>query len=203
MKTKITILTMALCLLILFQCAEKKSDDTAKEEFPTQVSAAYGGFESQIKWGQHLVTIAGCNDCHTPKKMSDHGPVLDSALLLSGHPAQFPPMEINRKELETKVIVSNMLLTEWAGPWGVSYTANLTPDDTGIGSWTEEQFFKAIREGKLKGLDGSRPLLPPMPWEMIMHMTDGELSAIFAFLKSIKPVSNIVPAPLPPANAGS
>jgi hypothetical protein len=111
-------------------------------------------------------------------------------------------MDINRKELETKVVVVNLLLTEWSGPWGVSYTANLTPDDTGIGSWSEEQFFKAIRHGKFKGLDGSRTLLPPMPWEMYRHMTDGELSAIFAYLKSIKPVNNLVPPPLPPAGAG-
>jgi hypothetical protein len=204
MKTKMTILLPGICIsLFLIHCEEKKPDNASQNELPAQTTADFGGFESQIKWGQHLVTIAGCNDCHTPKKMSDHGPVLDSALLLSGHPAQMPAMEINRKELETKVIVANMILTEWAGPWGVSYTANLTPDETGIGNWTEAQFFKAIREGKLKGLEGTRPLLPPMPWDMYRHMTDGEISAIFSFLKSLKPVDNIVPQPLPPVNVGT
>lgn len=203
MKPQITILLSWIGIsLLLIQCDEKKTNGASQDESPTPATAEFGGFESQIKWGHHLVTIAGCNDCHTPKKMSDHGPVLDSALLLSGHPAQFPSMEINRKELETKVVVANMLLTEWAGPWGVSYTANLTPDETGIGNWTEAQFFKALREGKLKGLDGSRTLLPPMPWDMLRHMTDGEISAIFAYLKSIKPVNNLVPQPLPPANSG-
>lgn len=204
MKTKMTILLSGIWIsLFLIHCEEKKSDNASQNEFPNSTTPSYGGFESQIKWGQHLVTIAGCNDCHTPKKMTDHGTVLDSALLLSGHPAQFPAMQINRKELETKVIVANMILTEWAGPWGVSYTGNLTPDETGIGSWTEAQFSKAIREGKLKGLEGTRPLLPPMPWEMYKHMTDEEISAIFAYLKSIKPVNNIVPQPLPPINVGS
>ena len=201
MKTKIAILLAGIGMsMFMIRCGQNQTSSTA-EEIPSQPTASYGGFESKIKWGEHLVTIGGCDDCHTPKKMSDHGPVLDSALRLSGHPAQFPPMDINRKELEMKVIVCNMLLTEWAGPWGVSYTANLTPDDTGIGSWTEQQFVKALREGKLKGLDGSRKLLPPMPWEGIGKMTDDELSAVFAYLKSLKPINNLVPQPLPPASA--
>ena len=51
----------------------------------------YGGYESQVKWGEHLVTICGCNDCHTPKKMGPNGPELDMSLMLSGHPSQTPP----------------------------------------------------------------------------------------------------------------
>ena len=73
---------------------------------------------------------------------------------------------------------------DWA--LGISYTANLTSDATGIGNWKEQQFMYAIREGKFKGLAGSRTLLPPMPWEMYRHMTDGELKAIFAYLKTTR-----------------
>jgi hypothetical protein len=95
--------------------------------------------------------------------------------------------------------------TAAAGPWGVSFAANLTSDESGIGNWTEEQFFKAIREGKSKGMDNTRPLLPPMPWENFKNLTDDDLRAMFAYLKSTKPVRNVVPAPIPPtelANIG-
>jgi mono/diheme cytochrome c family protein len=206
MKKQIIMLCAGLALtLTLNQCAEKKSADSAsnKEEFPTQTTASYGGFESQIKWGEHLVIIGGCNDCHTPKKMTARGPVLDTSLWLSGHPAKMPAIDVDRKAMERKGLIVTLDLTEWAGPWGVSYTANLTPDDTGLGAWSEEQFFLALREGKYKGLAGSRPLLPPMPWEMYRNMTDNEIRAVFAYLKSIKPVSNLVPPPKAPASAGN
>jgi hypothetical protein len=98
--------------------------------------------------------------------MTDHGPVLDSSLLLSGHPAQLPAPDVNRKEMESKGLAVTGDLTAWVGPWGVSFAANLTPDATGTGNWKEEQFMYAIREGKYKGLAGSRSLLPPMPWDM-------------------------------------
>ncbi len=193
MKSLTTILSSLLLLICFSNCEQKtKTDLTEKNEF--------GNFKSQLKWGEHLVTIADCNACHTPKKMTDQGPVPDASLLLSGHPAQMPRIDIDRKEIESKGLVVAMDLTEWVGPWGVSFAANLTPDATGLGSWTEEQFFIAIRQGKFKGLPDSRSLLPPMPWDMYRNMTDGELKAIFAYLKSIKPISNIVPMALPPTS---
>jgi hypothetical protein len=87
-------------------------------------------------------------------------------------------------------------LTQAVGAWGVSFSANITSDSTGIGGWTEEQFFKAMREGKSKGLDNTRPMLPPMPWQNFAKLKDADLRAMFAYLKSTKPVRNIVPAPL-------
>jgi len=155
-----------------------------------------GGYKTQAEWGAHIVTIAGCNDCHTPKKMTDHGPVLDSSLLLSGHPAQLPAPDVNRKEMESKGLAVTGDLTAWVGPWGVSFAANLTPDATGTGNWKEEQFIKALREGKLKGLDGTRPILPPMPWPQFKNLQDEDLKAIFAYLKTTKPVKNAVPQPV-------
>ena len=133
--------------------------------------------------------------------MTPHGPDLDSSLFLSGHPAQLPDIDVNRQEMESKGLAVTGDLTSWVGPWGISYTANLTSDSTGIGAWQESQFIYAIREGKLKGLPNTRPLLPPMPWNMYRNMSDDELKAIFAFLKSTKPISNVVPPPKPPVLA--
>jgi hypothetical protein len=84
------------------------------------------------------------------------------------------------------------------GPWGVSYAANLTPDSTGILAWTEEQFITALRDGFSKGIKGNRMLLPPMPLQATKHFKDEELKAMFAYLKTIKSIKNIVPQPLPP-----
>ncbi len=202
MKTQFKLIGLGasiLTVLLTFQCQEKKSVITQAVANST-ASTDFNGFESQIKWGEHLVIIAGCHDCHTPKKMSAFGPVLDTALWLSGHPANMPPIEINHKEIESKGLAVTFDLTEWAGPWGVSYSANLTPDPTGIGTWSEDQFIFCLRKGKFKGLEGSRGLLPPMPWPMVGQMTDNELKAVFAYLKSIKPINNLVPMPKTPVS---
>ena len=187
MKKLTYVCSVIISLLIVISCADK-SAKTQYEELPF-----YGGFESMEQWGEHLVTIADCNVCHTPKKMTSHGPVLDSTRLFSGHPAAMPKIDSTYNDIAMKGLTLTMDLTEWMGPWGTSYAANLTPDETGIGNWTEEQFMYAIRNGKFKGLPGSRSLLPPMPWEMYRFMTDGELKAIFTFLKTIKPIQNVVP----------
>lgn len=191
---------LAAILIIGSSCQQAK----APEKNETQTAALkpdFGGYENQVKWGGHIVTIAGCNDCHTPKKMTLHGPDLDSSLLLSGHPAQMPPPDINRKEIETKGLSVTNTLTAWVGPWGISYASNLTSDATGIGNWTESSFLIALRQGKYKGVESGRSLLPPMPWAMYQHMSDDELKAIFAFLKSTKPIKNVVPQVQPPVLA--
>jgi len=192
-----------LCIGILTfsSCQDKKMNGTINEASLTASSKLdFYGFKSQVEWGEHLVLIGGCHDCHTPKKMTNHGPVLDTALFLSGHPSNMPRIDIDRKEIEAKGLAVAMDLTEWVGPWGISFSANLTPDPTGIGNWTEDQFIYALRNGTAKGIPGSRPILPPMPWEMIANMTDDEMKAVFAYLKSIKPINNLVPAPLPPTS---
>jgi mono/diheme cytochrome c family protein len=202
MKNKLSIIILfafSIVLLMLSQCNEKKPDSSqmnSKASSPEKPN--YHGFENQLEWGEHLVIIGGCHDCHTPKKMTVRGPVLDSALWLSGHPSDMPLIDINRKEIEEKGLAVTSDLTEWVGPWGISFSANLTPDPTGIGNLDVEQFIYALREGKAKGIPGSRSLLPPMPWEMIGHMTDDELKAVFAYLKSLKPINNLVPMPIPP-----
>lgn len=195
-QTALIILLMG--LILLTQCNGKKPN--AGQHVNALKKSNFNGFDTQIELGEHLVIIGGCHDCHTPKKMTNHGPVLDSSLWLSGYQSGMPLIDINRVEIEGKGLSVSSDLTQWVGPWGISFTANLTPDPTGIGSWTEEQFIYCLRKGKLKGLPGSRSILPPMPWEMIGQMTDNELKAVFAYLKSIKPINNLVPAPLPPVS---
>ena len=183
----------------LSQCTDNKTGGNGNNKDTVLVaSLSNGGYESQAKWGEHLVMTMSCGDCHTPKKMGAHGPEDDSSLLLSGHPAKMPPPDVDRAAMEGKGLVVTQTLTAWVGPWGISYTANLTPDETGTGTWSEDQFIYAIRNGKYKGLAGSRDLLPPMPWQSFRNLKDEELKAMFAYLKSIKPISNMVPPPSPP-----
>ncbi|MEO6820316.1 MAG: diheme cytochrome c-553 [Ginsengibacter sp.] len=191
-------------ILIFSRCNQGQADKTevTKDSTHTQaVLPAYGGFESQVAWGKHIVTIGGCNDCHTPKKMGPNGPEDNMDLELSGSPSQQPGINVDRKEIESKgLAVDNM--TEWVGPWGISYTANITSDSTtGIGNWTEEQFILCLRKGKYGGAPNGRNLLPPMPWQSFAQMTDDELKAVFAYLESTKPIHNIVPQPQPPVLA--
>lgn len=199
MKHKIIFLAAAgaTVVLALTRC------QSADEQKPNMVLASnnFGGYESLEQWGEHIVLVAGCHDCHSPKIMTPHGPELDSSRLLSGHPAGDPDIDIDRKTMEEKKLGVTYDLTSWVGRWGVSYSANLTSDETGIGNWTEDQFIYALRNGKYKGLPSSRPLLPPMPWQMFRHFRDDELRAIFAYLKSTPPVNNVVPAPKPPVMA--
>lgn len=152
---------------------------------------------SPIKRGEMLVTATGCHDCHSPKKMTDKGPIIDPDRLLSGHPAN---EVLGAYDVETakSYLLFTPGLTAAIGPWGTSFAANLTPDDTGIGGWTEAQFLTAIKHGKYKGMENNRPLLPPMPWQSISNLPDADLKAMFAYLQSIKPVSNLVPPPIPP-----
>ena len=195
------IISFVLTIFIFSRCNNNSGKKDSVPEDSTVVAAKnYGGFDSQVKWGEHLVTIGACNDCHSPKKMTPMGPVVDSSLLLSGHPAMMPPPDIDRKEVEAKGFGVTQTLTAWVGPWGISYAANITSDSTGIGNWHEDQFILCLREGKFKGLATSRSLLPPMPWDNYRQMNDDELKAIFAYLKSTKPVHNIVPDPAPPVS---
>ena len=88
-------------------------------------------------------------------------------------------------------------MTAFAGPWGVSFTANLTPDkETGLGEWTEEMFIATMRTGRHQGK--GRPLLPPMPYFNLAALTDEDIKSVFAYLQSIPPVHNKVPAPIDP-----
>ena len=155
--------------------------------------------DSLVKRGAYLVTVMGCDDCHSPKRMGAHGPEIIPELRLSGYRQNIPLTPVNTDEIKKGWVLFSPDLTAAAGPWGVSFAANLTSDLTPKGSWTELQYKKALREGKYKGLDNTRPLLPPMPWPNFGQLTDADIKAVFTFLQSTKPVKNIVPAPQQPA----
>jgi len=146
--------------------------------------------------GKYLVDAIACSDCHTPLKMGPKGPEPDMEKFLSGHPespALPPPPKL--PEGPWIMVATN---TAFAGPWGVTYAINLTSDqNTGLGIWTEEMFVKAMREGRHMGQ--ARPIMPPMPWQAIGTLTDEDLKAVFAYLKTVKPVVNHVPDYEPPA----
>ena len=157
-------------------------------------AAATGARSPAVARGGYLVRFAGCADCHTPKKMGARGPEGDISRWLAGHPEEMkltpPPATTGGPWIASTVGG----LTAWSGPWGISYAANLTPDvNTGLGIWTEEMFVRAMRTGKHMG--SGRGILPPMPWEGIAKLTDDDLKAVFAYLRSIPPVTNHVPAP--------
>jgi len=152
-----------------------------------------------VEIGKYLVETSACHDCHTPKTFGPEGMHLDTTRLLSGHPADFQLYDIDMNMVGPgKWILTNDHLTAWVGPWGLSYAANLTPDNaTGIGAVSEEMFIKTLREGKMKGV--GRNILPPMPWDVYGKMTDDDLKAMYAYLRTIPAVKNQVPNPSLPA----
>lgn len=153
----------------------------------------------RVQRGQYLVTIGGCNDCHTPWILQPDGkPGPDMSRSLSGHPQELritEPLQLNSEHFAIAMAPTN---TAFSGPWGVSFAANLTPDvHTGTGIWTFEIFKNTIRNGRHWGV--ARPLLPPMPWFNYREMTDDDLLSVFTYLRTLKPIHNEVQAPLPPA----
>ena len=157
--------------------------------------------QTPVERGAYLVSILGCHDCHSPKIYGEKGPEPDPSRLLSGQPADkpLPSTPAGLPDPNGWVALTNSHFTAWLGPWGVSFASNLTPDATGLGGWTEENFIQTIRTGKHLGV--GRPILPPMPWQDFAKMTDEDLRAVFAYLRTLPPVANVVPAPLPPAGS--
>jgi mono/diheme cytochrome c family protein len=147
--------------------------------------------DSTVARGKYLVDIGGCNDCHTPMRMGPNGPESDVSQYLSGHPAAvvMPPPP---KAEGPWVWQGSATNTAFAGPWGLSYAINLTPDEeTGIGLWPEQVFVNAMKTGRHMGV--GRPIMPPMPWPAYAKMTGDDLKAVYAYLKSLPPRKNQVP----------
>ena len=189
------LLLLSVCVAF---CNVSCTENQPKVNAPSEKIPAAPTSEELVKRGEYLVKITGCNDCHSPKKMGAQGPEIIPELMLSGYPADRPIVKFDSKMLKTGFSMFYPDLTAAAGPWGVSFAGNLTPDETGLGTWTEAQFKIALTQGKYKGIEGSRMLLPPMPWVNYTTMEDADIKAIFAYLKSIKPVKNLVPQPIAP-----
>jgi len=192
-KMYLVIFTTAICsmaLLTQINCTGTEENKTLSQE-------------EMIKRGKYLVNFGGCNDCHSPKVYTEMGPMPDTTRLLSGHPADeiLPAADVSMTA-PGQWILMNDNITAFAGPWGITYAANLTPDNaTGIGTLSEEMFIKTLREGKWMGV--GRPLMPPMPWQAIgATLTDEDLKCIYSYLQTLKPIHNEVPQPVPPDMAG-
>lgn len=181
MKT-LSLVASAAVAIVLVSCNRPAQEQTVALDLSN---------EELIKRGEYIVNVSACHDCHSPKVFTAEGPEPDKARLLSGHPKDEALPELGQTPPGWALFSPG--LTASRGPWGITFAANLTPDDTGIGNWTFDQFKTAIRKGKYKGLEGSRPLMPPMPWQMYRNFNDDDLLAVFAYLKSLKPVDNLVP----------
>lgn len=172
-----------------------------KTEAKTAPRAGSKTSDARVARGAYLVTTGVCDDCHTPKKWipGKPDPVPLEGYRLAGHleSEKLPaPPAVN----PSWIAVGSQDFTAWAGPWGISYAMNLTPDEnTGIGSWSEQTFVQAMKTGKHMGV--SRPILPPMPWPSYGQLTDDDLKATYAFLRTLPPVKNRIPDPVPPPGA--
>ena len=195
MKTKRLLFYLIIIFLVTAFYAGCK--EKPKNEKP---AAAQLTEEQMVQRGNYLVATIGCGDCHSPKKMGPQGPEVIQELMLSGHPsdASLPPVDKNA--LKNGWILFPPDLTAAVGPWGISYGANLTSDPSGIGSWPEENFIRAMKKGKYMGVEGGRELLPPMPWQNFANGTDEDMKAIFAYLKTTKAVHNVVPLAVAPSD---
>jgi len=155
--------------------------------------------EIQIQRGKQLVNEGRCNDCHTPSIETSEGIVPDNKRTLSGHPSdseipEIPAVDVNSEEWIE--FLSTLDSTVWVGEWGMSFSANITPDpDTGIGKWDENVFVEIMRSGRHVNLQ--REIKPPMPWQDYAKLSEEDLKSIFAYLSTIQPINNPVPKPVP------
>ncbi|HWM99682.1 MAG TPA: hypothetical protein VNO54_21785 [Streptosporangiaceae bacterium] len=191
----------SVCIAALVLTGSVGSPASAEEQVPGLFPPLSAKLSPTARRGEYLVRINSCHDCHTPWKPGPAGPVPDLSRMLSGHPEQVevpsaPPLAA------PWVVAVAAPNTAYAGPWGTSFSANLTPDkETGLGTWTERNFIEAMRNGRHQGR--GRPILPPMPWLMVREHTDSDLKAIWAYLRTIPPIKNRVHDAQPPLAAGS
>ena len=157
---------------------------------------------TKIARGKYLVSTSGCHDCHTPFKMGPKGPEPDMSRALSGHPEGLVMPPAPKLPDGPWLVTSAATNTAHAGPWGVSFTANLTPDaETGLGDWTQRDFMQTIRTGRHMGR--GRAVLPPMPIPVYNNFSDDDLASIYAYLRTVPAIRNRVPEPWAPAAASA
>jgi len=191
---KKTILTITLIAAIITASLVACSDGSATQTEPIAVISN----DSLVRRGEYLVNGMGCDDCHTQHIMGPQGPALDIEHRFAGFVPGTPVGKADLSVMKEGYVLFGMSGTVYVGPWGTSYAANISSDATGIGNWSEEQFLNAIRNGKSKGINEGRGLMPPMPWEIYRNLSDVDLKSIFAYLKTTKPVENRVPGPKAP-----
>ncbi|MBV6643221.1 MAG: diheme cytochrome c-553 [Cyclobacteriaceae bacterium] len=179
-----------LALVLVTSCAQKPENPATLSE------------EQVIARGRQLVSLGGCHDCHTPKVFDATGMHLDESRLLSGHPFGSPLPAIDERVFQPgHWTFFNEHLTATVGVWGMTFSKNLTPHETGLKGWTPEVFIATMRTGKHMGIEHGRPIMPPMPWENLKGLPDEDLITIFKFLQSLPPIDNFVPEPMNPTQA--
>lgn len=124
-----------------------------------QVKAPAAG--NKIKHGEYLANIGHCMECHTPR--NDQGMLQRGSLGAGGQ--------------------------VFKGPWGASVSRNLTPHETGLKDWSDEQIAKAIREGVDRT---GQPYKPPMAFGFYKNINDADMSALIAYLRALKPQQYVV-----------
>jgi len=192
-----TLLAVSVALATALTMLPPGAVEAAEPALPPATVAKPVRLTAEQARGQYLMSTSACMDCHTPWKLGDKGPEPDTTRLYSGHPEQLKMPPAPTLPEGPWVMTAGATNTAWAGPWGVSFTANLTPDiETGLGRWSEADFIRTIRTGRHMGR--GREVLPPMPIAVYNHFTDRDLKAIYAYLRTIPPIRNKVPDPVPP-----
>jgi len=143
---------------------------------PPSAAALAGPNRAQVERGRYLAEILGCGGCHT------EGAVIgapDATKLFAGSGIGIAYTNPNKDTFP-----------------GVAYPANLTPDrETGLGAWTDAAIASAIRSGT-SGAGAAH--LRVMSWPLYRHLSDDDVSALVAYLRSIPPIKYRVPVAVPP-----
>lgn len=158
--------------------------------------------DDQIAHGKYIATIAGCTSCHTPYKPEYNQPPQNLTL------EQIQNIAFDERAAhDTDKLLAGGRVFD-LGPAGMVFTRNLTPDqETGIGTWTDDQVKIAIKTG----IDNEgKVLFPVMPYHVYSGMADADMEAVIAYLRSVNAVSNQVPEntvsteglPTPPYQTG-
>lgn len=179
-------------LLMLYGCATDSGLDWAGEyeeldtttviDAPDPVAGSYHPSKrDKVDRGAYLIGLLGCGSCHT-------NGAFDGA----------PEIEYSLAGSDTGIAFTNPLGDKYPG---IVYPANITPDmDTGIGQWSDSQIANAIRAGI--GRHGSRRIAT-MPWQGYAQLTDDDVDALVAYLRSIKPIKKSVPGEVKPGEVAS
>ncbi|MDX1671014.1 MAG: hypothetical protein R3211_01630 [Balneolaceae bacterium] len=144
-----------LCLIAILTamgCQQNRSDEDTRP---------YINADSQVEAGRYLVTVAGCNDCHT------HGYLLKEG-------------DIPEDQWLTGSTIG------WRGPWGTTYANNLR---LRVQEMSADDFVEILH---------TRKKLPPMPWFNVVQMSEKDARAVYAYIKSLGPKGEHMPAPVPP-----
>ncbi len=120
-----------------------------------------------IAYGGYLVTVASCGDCHTK---FDKGEFVKGTEFGGGREFQFPA--------------------------GMVRSANITPHETGLGTWTRARFIKRFKDYQdstyqSPKIDITKQFNTPMPWMMYSKMTESDLAYIYQYLKTVKPIDGV------------